>query len=128
MNNIQVEKNNSIAIKIGKGLMISFFVTLVSLLIFSILLTYTEISESIIPIVIVVLTFISILVGAIISMRNTCKNGLINGAIIGGTYIMILYIISSSLNTGFELNVYTVSMIIAGIIAGIVGGIIAVNT
>lgn len=128
MNNIQVEKSNSIASKIAKGLLISFLVTLVTIFIFSILLTYTNISESIIPTVIIVLTFISILIGAIISMKKTSKNGLINGGIIGGTYVVLLYLISSFLNTGFSLNAYTIGMIIAGIIAGIIGGIIAVNT
>lgn len=128
MNNIQVEKSNSTAIKIFKGLVISFIVTLITIFIFSILLTYTNISESVIPTVIIVLTFVSILIGAIISMKKTLKNGLINGAIIGGTYVILLYLISSFLNTGFALNAYAIGMIIAGTIAGIVGGIIAVNT
>lgn len=128
MNNIQIEKNNSTPIKIAKGLMISFLMTLISLFIFSIILTYTNISESVIPTAIIVLTFISILIGAIISMKKTSKNGLVNGAIIGGTYVILLYIISSSLNTGFALNGYTIGMIVAGIISGIIGGIIAVNT
>jgi len=128
MNNIQVEKNNSITVKIMKGLIISFAVTLITIFIFSILLAYTNISESVIPTVIIVLTFISILIGAIISMKKTSKNGLINGAIIGGTYVIMLYLISSFLNTGFVLNIYTVIMIVAGILSGIVGGIIAVNT
>ena len=48
--------------------------------------------------------------------------------IIGGTYVILLYLISSILNTGFNLNIYTVLMIIAGIISGIIGGIIGVNT
>ena len=128
MNNIQVEQNNNIVIKIGKGLVISFIFTLISLFIFSILLTYTNISESVIPIAIIILTFISILMGAIISMKKTSKNGLINGGIIGGTYVILLYIISSLLNTGFSFNIYTILMIIAGIISGVIGGIIAVNT
>ena len=128
MNNIQDEKNNSITIKIIKGLIISFLITLITIFIFSIILTYTNVSESIIPATIMVLTFISILIGAIISMKHTSKNGLINGAIIGGTYVILLYIISSFLNTGFAVNGYTIGMIIAGIIAGIIGGIIAVNT
>jgi len=127
INNIQVE-NNNIVIKIGKGLGISFLVTLITIFLFSIILTYTNISESIIPTVIVILTVVSILIGTIISMKKTSKNGLINGAIIGGTYVILLYLISSSLNTGFALNGYTIGMIVAGIISGIIGGIIAVNT
>jgi len=126
MNNVQVESN--ISIKMGKGILISFLVTLISLFIFSLLLTYTNIPESIIPIFIIVLTFISILIGTIISMRKTKKNGLINGSIIGGVYVILLYLISSILNTGFTINIYTIIMIIAGMVSGVIGGIIAVNT
>lgn len=128
MNNIQIEKTDSIVIKISKGLIISFVVSLISIFIFSILLAYTNISDSIIPIVIVVLTFVSILIGSIISMRKVSKNGLINGAIIGGTYVVLLYLISSILNTGFTFNIYTIIMIISGIISGIIGGIVGVNS
>ena len=128
MNTIKVEKNSNMITKIGEGLIISFIVTLLTIFIFSIILAYTNVSESIIPMVIIILTFISILIGSIISMKKITKNGLINGAIIGGTYVFLLYLISSFLNTGFSLNVYTIIMIIVGIISGIIGGIIGVNT
>ena len=128
MNTIQIEKKDNIIIKISKGILISFLFTLITIFIFSIVLTYTDISENVIPVVIIVLTFISILTGAIMSMKKTSKNGMINGAIIGGVYMCILYLISSLLNTGFALNLYTIIMIISGIISGIIGGIIGVNT
>ena len=128
MNNIKVENSNSNMIKIFKGLMFSFIITLVSVFLFSIILTYTNISEKVIPIVIIILTFVSILIGTMIGIRKISKNGMLNGAIIGGAYVIMLYLISSILNTGFTLNIYTVFMIIAGIISGIIGGMIGVNT
>lgn len=128
MNNVKVETSNSNMIKIFKGLIFSFLITLVSVFLFSIILTYTNISEKVIPIVIIILTFVSILIGTMIGIRKISKNGMLNGAIIGGAYVLLLYLISSILNTGFTLNIYTVFMIIAGIISGIIGGIIGVNT
>ena len=127
-NNIKIENTNNSAIRILKGLIISFIVTLISILIFSIILTYSNISEKIIPIVIIILTFISILIGTIIGVRKISKNGMLNGAIIGGVYVILLYFISSLLNTGFAFNTYTILMIIAGIVSGIIGGIIGINT
>lgn len=128
ISDMQIEKSNNTVIKISKGVMLSCIITLLTIFIFSLMLTYTEISEDIIPIAIIVLSFVSILIGTIISMRKTSKNGLINGAIIGGTYVILIYLISSILNTGFALNGYTIGMILSGIISGIIGGIIAVNT
>lgn len=127
-NNIKIENTNSYLMRILKGLIISFVITLVGILIFSIILTFSNISEKIIPIVIVILTFISILIGTIIGVRKISKNGMLNGAIIGGVYVILLYFISSLLNTGFAFNTYTILMIIAGIVSGIIGGIIGVNT
>lgn len=128
MNNVKVETSNSNIANIFKGLMFSFLITLISVFLFSIILTYTNISEKIIPIVIITLTFISILIGTMIGIRKISENGMLNGAIIGGAYVILLYLISSILNTGFTLNIYTIFMIIAGIISGIIGGIIGVNT
>lgn len=129
MNNVVTEtSSDNNLIKIFKGLICSFIITLISIFIFSAILTYTNISEKIIPIVIIILTFISILIGSMLSTKSISKNGMMNGAIIGGAYVILLYLISSLLNTGFALNIYTIVMIIAGIISGIIGGILGVNT
>ena len=128
MENIKIENSSNGIVRVFKGLLFSFIITLVSIFVFSIILTYTNISESIIPVVIISLTFISILIGTTIGVRKISKNGMINGGIIGGIYVLLLYLISSILNTGFTFNVYTIIMIVAGIISGIIGGIIGVNT
>ena len=123
-----METKNQHIIRILKGILISFLVTLVGIFLFAILLTYSNVSENIIPIVLIVLTFISIFIGSVISVRKINKNGLLNGAMIGGIYVILLYLISSILNTGFAMNVYTILMIVIGMIAGMIGGIIGVNT
>lgn len=128
MTNVQIEKRENIVITIMKGIILSFFTTLISIFIFSAILTYTNVSEGVVPIVIIVLTFTSILIGTIISIRRISRNGMMNGAIIGGVYVVLLYLISSILNTGFIINAYTIGMVIAGIVSGIIGGIIGVNT
>lgn len=110
-----------------KGTIISIIITMIMLFIFSAVLTYTNIKENIIVPVIIVTTGISILIGSSISCIKIKKNGLINGAIIGGIYMVTLYILSSILNTGFSLNFNSIIMIVIGIIAGIIGGIVGVN-
>ena len=112
---------------IPKGIGISMTFTFVCLLIFSILLTYTNISENTITPVILVVTGISILIGSSISNTKIKKNGMLNGAFIGGGYILILYLISSTLNARFNLNLQSIIMIAVGVVFGILGGIIGVN-
>lgn len=111
-----------------KGTMVSILVTLILLFIFATMLTYTNIAETTIPAVIIVITAISLLIGSGIATRKMKKNGLLNGAIIGAIYLLILYIISSIIGGNFGINFKSIVMIIAGIICGILGGIVGVNT
>ena len=121
------EKNN-VFIKILKGVGISFAFTLISLTIFSALLTYTSLSESLIQPVVISVTGISILVGSFFVTRKVGKNGIIKGIGVGLIYIFLIYVISSVVNGGsFALTMGSVIMILIGILCGAIGGIIGVN-
>lgn len=126
---MQITKNyeNNSFINLIKGVGISLIVTLVLLLIFATILTYTETGEETINPVIIIITAISILIGSSIENIKIKKNGLINGGIIGGIYMLTIYLISSILNWNFSLNFQSILMIIIGMIFGIFGGILGVN-
>lgn len=126
MENLQI-KENSVLKNIIKGVGISLITTVLLLLIFSIILTYTNIEENVINPVIMIITAISILIGSSIGNIKIKKNGLINGGLIGGIYILIIYLVSSILNWKFSLNLQSIIMIITAFIFGILGGIIGVN-
>ena len=126
MEKVQVKENNTIA-TIAKGIGISLLITVIALIIFSIILTYTNIEENVINPVIMIITAISILIGSSIENTKIKKNGLINGGAIGVCYILIIYLISSILNWKFSLNINSIIMIVTAIIFGILGGIIGVN-
>ena len=115
-------------ISIIKGVVISFLFTIILLTIFAILLVFTDLTESTIKPVIITVTGISILVGSSFGTKKLKKNGLVNGAIIGCTYIFIIYIISSILNGNFSVNLISLIMIVVGILGGILGGIIGINS
>ena len=112
---------------IAKGVVIALLTTFILLLIFATILTYTQVKETIVNPVIIVITAISILIGSSIGNIKIKKNGLINGTLIGGIYIFTIYLISSILNWRFGLNLQSIIMIITGMIFGILGGIIGVN-
>ena len=115
-------------ISIIKGVILSFLFTIVLLTIFAFLLVYTDLQETTIKPVIITVTGISILVGSSLGTKKLKKNGLINGAIIGCTYILLIYIISSILNGNFSVNLISLIMIVVGILGGILGGIIGINS
>ena len=55
------------------------------------------------------------------------KNGMLNGALIGGIYLIIIYLFSSIINQEFSLTIYSAIMIIASIICGMFGGVLGIN-
>jgi putative membrane protein (TIGR04086 family) len=120
-------KNRSF-ITIIKGTVISVVITLLLLFIFAIILTYTGVSETMIPAVIIVITAISLLIGSSIANKKIKKNGILNGGMIGGIYLLTLYIISSVINGSFSIGLKSIIMITIGILFGIIGGIIGVNS
>ena len=110
-----------------KGVLIAFVATIISFLVFALILTYTNISETTIFPVIVVITAISILIGSSIGNLKIKKNGLINGGLIGFIYMLSLYIISSCFIGDFSFNINSAILLVAAVLAGMLGGIIGVN-
>ena len=130
MDNVKKIENNSKSgnlLKIVKGSIISIVISLILLLVTALILTYTNVSENIIPSAVIVISALSILIGSILSSMNIKKNGLLNGALVGLIYMLVIYLISSIAITGFGINTKTIIMLVASIVAGVIGGIIGVN-
>lgn len=111
-----------------KGLLISFILSLFLILILSIILSTTNVKESIINPGIIFISMFSILVSSYIISKKIKKKGILNGAIFGTIYMLLLYLISSFINMKFGLNIYSIFMIGLGIIGGIIGGVFGVNS
>lgn len=122
-----MESSSSSIIKILKGSVISVVTTIILLIIFSLFLTYTNINESTIPTVIIIITGLSILIGSQIATHNIKKNGIVNGALVGIIYIICIYFLSSIVTKNFSLNNYAIIMIAVSLLIGGLGGIIGVN-
>ena len=121
------ENNTNSAVRILKGSAISIVMTLILLMIFAALLTYTNINENTMPTVVIIVTALSILIGSEISTSKIKKNGILNGAIVGIIYIMFIYLMSSIITRNFSLNSYSIIMIVTSVLIGGLGGIIGVN-
>ena len=127
MENVEKNELSKNLIRIGKGSIVSIITSLILLFIFALILTFTNISESTINPVIIVISGISILLGSSISTLKIRKNGLLNGGLVGLIYILTIYLLSSLTGSGFNINIYSIIMSIVSIIAGMLGGIIGVN-
>lgn len=122
---MEEKKNNFLVIL--KGILIAYIVTFILISIYSCLLAYTNLPESTIPMCIVVIAIISISLASSLTLKKIKEKGLINGAIIGASYLLIIYLLSSIFLVGFSVNTFSIVMLIFSLIAGIVGGIVGVN-
>ena len=114
-------------ISMAKGCIAALIITSVAIFIFSIVLTCTNVSENVIPVVTTIITGISILIGASLSTISIRKNGFLYGSVIGFFYVFVLYLLSSILSNDFSLNLTAIIMIIVALVTGAVGGIVGVN-
>ena len=120
-------QNNILRIRIIRGSLFSIIISVIGLLIFAIVLTNSNVSEDVIPIVIIVISNLSILIGSIICNKRIEKNGIVNGMLVGLIYLIIIYLASSIAIKSFNFNMKSVIMILCSIISGTIGGIIGVN-
>lgn len=111
---------------IAKGLLISFVISLIFILILTAYIMNNNISDEQISTIIIIINAISILIGTTIATRKVEKNGIINGLLISGIYIGIIYLISSYMY-GFGINIKSLILIITSMIIGAIGGIIGIN-
>ncbi len=127
MNNIsKIDKNNALVL-IVKGYISAILISVISLFIFAMILVNTNVQESTIKPIVIVITAISILIGSSLSSLRIKKNGIVNGMCVGGIYLASLYIMSSIAFCGFSLNISSLITIVIGIVIGGVGGVIGVN-
>ena len=127
INNEERSNKNSNFINVARGSIIAITITLVCLVIFSVILAHTEVAESTINPVIILVTVVSIFVGSIMSVSRISKRGIINGGIVGMIYFLAIYILSGIVNSNFSINISGIILIICGILAGMLGGIVGVN-
>lgn len=114
-------------LNIFKGVVISYIFTFISFLIFAILLSTTNISDSYISGVICIISVMSVLIGSTSCSKKANSQGLMWGSIVGLIYSIILYLISSLLFTGFSLPLSSFYLIALSILFGAIGGIIGIN-
>ena len=114
-------------IHILKGLGYAYILTLIILLIYNLLLNYTDISANSISLVTSFITTISATFGGFYACKNIKEKGLIYGFIVGLSYMLLLIIMFylAKENYIFDITVLYKSLLVS--VAGGIGGVLGVN-
>ena len=96
----------------GKCFIIEMIISILGMFILALVLTKTNISDSIMGNVIIAISAFSVSMGGFISSRKLQIKGILCGALQGIFYMSILYLISSIANGNFSLEIEGIIMII----------------
>lgn len=110
-----------------KGSLWAVSITLIAILLFAVIIRFTNVPDSFIMPINQVIKVFSILIGTIMASKINPKNGLKMGFTIGVLYSVLAYIIFSILSTSFTFNMTNIIDIVFAGLIGALSGIFAVN-
>lgn len=120
-------KNSNKFILLIKGIAVAIFITLIMILALSIILSMSDVKENVIMPTVIFLSAFSILIGGFLVTKKVDEKGILYGSIVGISYMIILYFISSIINFDFSLNFNSFIMVAIGVFGGAIGGILGIN-
>ena len=109
------------------NLITAYAVTVVLVLIFALILCYTDIDEAWIGRGARIISVFSVALAGALCARNGRSSGWLVGGISGILYMVVLYAIGYLAFGRINLNFESVLRLIYGAVAGVIGGIIGIN-
>lgn len=118
-----MEKSNHVL----KGLGYAYIITLATLLIYNLLLTFTSVSGQSIAMATAFITTISSAFGGFYASKNIKEKGLIYGLVVGLLYIICLMVVVFLAQDAFQFEVGVLYKVLLTSLSGGIGGVIGVN-
>lgn len=119
--------NNKGLFSLAKGTVFAYFITVTVFIIYGVLLTYTDVTEENLQMVVMITTVVSVLISGFISARGVNSKGLLYGMLAGIIYSTIMIMIGLCILPAIQFNFKFVMILILSICGGGVGGIIGIN-
>ena len=127
MAKLKVKTSSPVLSNIFKGSLISVSITLVSILVFALIIKFANVPDNVIAPVNQAIKIVSIFFGCFLSLKHYQQKGLATGAMIGLIYTLLAFLIFSLLGNTFNLNLSLFVDALFSIIVGAICGIFSVN-
>ena len=121
------EENKSQIKQLAFGVMIGYAITCIIFLAYTMLITYTQMSERNLPMVIAVTTLLSVMIAGFDAAKGATSRGWLWGMAAGFIYVVSLVIIMVVLVPGFFADTRTITVAVLSIAGGGLGGILGIN-
>ena len=109
------------------GSLISLILTVILIFICAIIYYFSNISQSVVNLIIFFIVILSVFWGSFITSKNVSSRGFLYGLMTAVFYFIIIISAAFIINKNFSLSGNILSMLGGGICAGILGGILGVN-
>lgn len=112
---------------IGQGIIRSFVLTLILLLIYAIITSFVDTNSKFDVVYKVIITALGVMYGAIYATKKINKRGWLVGLVVALLYIVILYFVSVLNGRELALNNFSILRMILALLVGMLSGMLGVN-
>jgi putative membrane protein (TIGR04086 family) len=112
---------------LGMGVLVGYAITVIIFLAYSMLITYTSLNDSNLPIIVAVTTLLSVIVAGFDAARGATHRGWLWGMGAGFAYVIILLIVMMIFLRGFAVDSRTLTVAVLSIAGGGLGGVLGIN-
>ncbi|MCI8342392.1 MAG: TIGR04086 family membrane protein [Firmicutes bacterium] len=121
------EKEMKVVGSLLKGLAMGCVITVAVFIVLAVLLTYTDMKESVIPMLSVAVTAVSAMVAGFITAKGASSRGIFWGMGAGAIYALILFAVLIAASVDFTMSIGRVAGFVAAIAGGAIGGILGIG-
>jgi putative membrane protein (TIGR04086 family) len=112
---------------LGMGVLVGYAITVIIFLGYSMLITYTAMSDNNLPIIVAVTTLLSVIVAGFDAARGATHRGWLWGMGAGFVYVLILLAIMMIFLRGFAVDSRTLTVTVLSVAGGGLGGVLGIN-
>lgn len=123
----KLKKLNDFWLGVIKGSLWAVSISLIAILLFAVIIRFTNLSDSFIMPINQVIKIFSILIGCLMATKLNPQKGLKMGFFIGLIYSVLAYLIFSILSTSFSFSMTTIIDLVFASLIGAICGVFAVN-
>lgn len=110
-----------------KGLTMCLILTVIALIVLALILKFTSLSESKLPMFNNLIIIISVAIGSIYASGKSKENGWLIGALIGLIYYIFILILNILFIKDVSFTLLIIPKLVMSTFAGVIGGIIGIN-
>jgi len=109
------------------GVLVAYAITCIVFLAYSMLITYADMTERNLPMVVAVTTLLSVMVAGFDAAKGAENRGWLWGMAAGLVYILILTVLMMGVLQRFAVDTRTITTFVLAIAGGGMGGILGIN-